>query len=257
MANSIKNIPGVIPGITTKSGAERYLKSKGFKIVENPGGGDCLFHSLSGFGERTGHPRLSQSHKDLRKELIQYFRSIPDELANKGIYNENINELSALGAFNCNAGDIAPAYVNRIFGVVLDLYVFEHGKLQLFRYDEHPSDTHVFILRTGEHFRLLVPPHGNQNNHKSNSPNKTSKKKHVKNLANQFGKMNLSNGKNNGKNNYNHSKKITIKKGAHFYTVSKANMHLLDMKVDEIRDLYQLPKELKTKQELISYINSM
>jgi hypothetical protein len=149
--------------ITTMKGAENYLEDNNFMILENPGGGNCLFYTLSAFGAVTGYSRLNKPHYELRRDLVDYMEMNKKKLYLQGLRKMHLNRLRKTKKYNCKAGDVAPEFLNLAFKINVNLYNFKK-KFMLNHYEYPTSKLTINILRDGEHFRLLIPMDNSYNN---------------------------------------------------------------------------------------------
>jgi hypothetical protein len=149
--------------IKTMKGVEKYLEDNHFMILENPGGGNCLFYTLSAFGHITGYSRLHKKHYDLRQDLVDYMEHNKKKLYSQGLRKMHLNRLRKTKKYNCQAGDVAPEFLHLAFKINVNLYNFKK-KLMLNHYEYPTSKLTINILRDGEHFRLLIPTDNSYNN---------------------------------------------------------------------------------------------
>jgi hypothetical protein len=273
--------------------ANEFAKMHNYIIIETIDDGNCFFDTLSKAGFKYSIPQLSYSHQDLRAQLVEYAINHIDEFAaffvtNKSNSNSNSSQhsnanqmdifsrIAALGengVWNNNDGDLISQIASYAFRVNIDLFdvkkLNRSFSINLIRLEPNgPEAPSISILRINDgHYELLVKESYNstskknrslKSNHNSNHNSTTVKNKSVVNnsLLNKFRNMSVS----NQKSNLNST--VTIKQGAHSYTMKMRHAGLVDLKVPELKRYIELelgqpiPTGIKTKQQLLSHLNS-
>lgn len=169
------------------------------------------------------------------------------------------------GMWNNADGDLISQIAANAFIVNINIYDVKKSKskyvINLIKIHPHNVAPLINILRINDgHYELLVEKSNALNSTRKNrslSPKKspkaaTSAAAAVNNLSNRFGNMSVS----------NLNSKITIKQGAYSYTMKMRHAGLVELKVPDLKrhievELGQpIPKGIKTKQELLSHLNS-
>jgi hypothetical protein len=263
-----------------------------YTIIETIDDGNCFFDTLSKAGFTYSIPQLSYSHQELRAQLVEYAINHIDEFAAFFVTNQsnsnssqhsNANQMDIFsriaalgenGVWNNNDGDLISQIASYAFRINIDLFDVKKSKrsfsINLIRLEPNgPEAPSISILRINNgHYELLVKRSYNSTSRKNKSPSPTSNynsttvknKSVVNNISNKLRNTSISNLKSNLKSNLNST--VTIKQGAHSYTMKMRHAGLVDLKVPDLKrhievELGQpIPKGIKTKQELLSHLNS-
>jgi len=147
-----------------------FTKAFGFTKKKTVEDGDCFFHSLELYGKETGFPALNRDRQILRKEMVTYLLANPDL---QHLNQEDIRTLYEPGKYDCDAGDLPSQFAHMVFGLnvsIFDLYDDDtESYINQIRYTEPHLQHTVNLLRTGEHYQLLLTKNQSDTNEKINN----------------------------------------------------------------------------------------
>ena len=134
-----------------------FTKAFGFTKKKTVEDGDCFFHSLELYGKETRFPALNMDRQILRETMVTYLLANPDL---QHLNQEDIMTLYTSGKYDCDAGDLPSQFAHAAFGLnvsIFDLYEDENESyINQIRYTVPRSQHTVNLLRTGEHYQLLI-----------------------------------------------------------------------------------------------------
>jgi len=147
-----------------------FTKEFGFTKKKTVEDGDCFFHSLELYGKETGFPALDMDRQILRETMVTYLLANPDL---QHLNQEDIMTLYESGQYDCDAGDLPSQFAHMAFGLnvsIFDLYEDEtESYINQIRYTVPRSQHTVNLLRTGDHYQLLLTKNQSDTNAKINT----------------------------------------------------------------------------------------
>lgn len=147
-----------------------FTKAFGFTKKKTVEDGDCFFHSLELYGKETGFHALNRDRQTLREEMVTYLLANPDL---QYLNQEDIMTLYEPGKYDCDAGDLPSQFAHMAFGLnvsIFDLYEDDtESYINQIRYTVPRSQYTVNLLRTGEHYQLLLTKNQPDTNAKINT----------------------------------------------------------------------------------------
>ncbi len=180
--------------------------------------GNCFFHSLQIYGERTNHPLLlHKTIRTMREELTAYAKEHMEEIFSFLVLNNTnespmdiIERINVDGEWNSQIGDIIPAISPHVFGINLVIYnVYRNtdGNIQgnkqpdlVMRrlYPSHPDAPVFYLLRIHDgHYQPMIPLDDRHSASASSSsqhpPIRSVHMNHSHHLVNENEKLNLQN----------------------------------------------------------------
>ena len=164
---------------------KQFADKFGFTVVATVANGNCFYDSLRLFFKRSNMPE--ETVQSLRTYMVDYLLTV----VNENIISRNeIEQLYQSGVYNCDAGDLPPAFANQAFRINLKIYDLQDKKVDLHSYPYANSAPTAHFLRTGAHYRLLWPKTAKNVTQKRKKP--VAGKKENFNMAYKLSQLTLS-----------------------------------------------------------------
>jgi hypothetical protein len=245
--------------------------------------GNCFFHSLQIYGEKTNHPLLfNKSIPDMREEITVYAREHMEDIFFFLALNDTnespmdiIERIRVDGEWDSQIGDIIPAISPHVFGINLVIYnVYrntdgnsqgnKHPDIVTRRlYLSHPDAPVFYLLRIHDgHYQPMIPiddhhsasasssRHVNRSHHLVNENQKVNLQNQLNSITSSMAHVRLA-------NSPTHKKTSVAKKASKSSSTSKKTVSTRKKKVANTNTNLRRKEQRQQFQFLINQIRNM